>query len=119
MDADLFLMPLSSDLREQRRALTLLSQLLDRTEQRMHDDRPLPPMRWAISATGHLIGSPFDEQVARLAYEAWAAELGVPRMKRHEHTRGGVTYLRAPATVDGVPVTVEAEIHPPIDTSED
>jgi hypothetical protein len=118
VDADLFLMPLSSDLGKQRRALTLLGQLLDRTERRMYDDKPLPPMRWAISTTGHLIGDPlhFDERVARPAYEAWAAELGVPKVGRHEHTRDGVTYLRAPGTVDGVQVTIEAEIH---ESSED
>jgi hypothetical protein len=58
-----------------------------------------------------LIGNPlhFDAGVARPAYEAWATELRIT--KRHEHTRDGVTYLRAPGTVDGVHVTIEAEIH--------
>jgi hypothetical protein len=116
MDPDHWLMPLTSDMQQQRRAHKLLGDLLGRTERRMYDETPLPPMRWAISSTGILVGDPLmpDPEAARKAYEAWAAELRI--RKRHEHTRDGVTYLRAPGTVDGVQVTIEAEIH---ESSED
>jgi hypothetical protein len=106
MDTDMFLLPSWNDLNQQRRALRLLGELLDRTQR-----KNLPPMDWTITFTGTLVGEVpmFAHEVGRRVYKAWADELGLA--DRAERTDDGILSLRALGTSDGVHVTVKADLN--------
>ena len=89
----------------QRRATNLLGRLLTTFPN-------LPIIAWTVGPEGStLVGrcaDPGDPAASRTAFGTWSVVLGAT--PRPDHTSGGVTHLRAFTNVDGVRVTLVAEI---------
>jgi len=89
----------------QRRASQLLGRLLTTFP-------TLPVIAWTVGPAGStLVGRcayPDDPAARRTAFATWCAVLGA--RPRPDHISGGVTHLRALTNVDGVRVTLVAEI---------
>ena len=89
----------------QRRATQLLGRLLTTFPN-------LPVIAWTVGpASSTLVGRcalPDDPGSRRTAFATWCAVLGAKPSP--DHTSGGVTHLRAFGDVDGVHVTLAAEI---------
>jgi hypothetical protein len=89
----------------QRRASQLLGRLLTTFPN-------LPVIAWTVGPAGStLVGrcaDPNDPSASRTAFATWCAVLGAT--PRPDHISGGVTHLRAFTNVDGVRVTLVAEI---------